>query len=156
MDENRQFLFFVKTEHYDQINAKLKGIIMDRNTKVVVYATYQEIILTPKQTFDALKRKIKQFDPIEQISYCSFLNMICQTCYIDELRNLQYNEFRGLPTIRKIIKGEELVFHRETLLFYISQVIDNDIFGILTSADVFYCQTRLLIILSRSFLKGNS
>lgn len=102
---------------------------MGENTKVIVYATYREIFLNPEQIFEFLKNKIKQFDPVEQISYCSFLNMICHTCYIDELMHLEYGEFRALPTIRSIISNKELIFHRETLLFYMSQVIENNING---------------------------
>lgn len=102
---------------------------MSENTEVIVFANYEELILNKKQIEELLKYKIQQFDAIEQISYCSFLNMICQTTYMEELLNIQYREFRGLPTIRKIISGKQIIFHRDTLMFYISQIIANNVNG---------------------------
>lgn len=102
---------------------------MSNNTEIVVYATYRDILLAPEERLEHLKNKIGQFDPVEQIAYCSFWNMICQTRDIDELRKMQYIEFRGLPNINEIIQRRELIFGRETLLYYISQVIKNNING---------------------------
>ena len=121
---------------------------MGENTTVVVYATYREIILNSEQIFESLKNKIKQFDTIEQISYCSFLNMICHTCYIDELLNY-----------RLVISAEES-FSQDTLEEFItpkdkvSKTIEREFWvdNLIPMTDVYIDTPCFFILLTMHFL----
>lgn len=65
---------------------------------------------------------IKDIDPIEAISYSSFLNMVVQTCEPKESAQLGRTEIRAIG-FKKDIPDNKVVFHRDCLLHMISRII---------------------------------
>jgi hypothetical protein len=104
---------------------------MSKHVNVITYATYENVILDENQIKDLLYSKIQLFDPIESICFSSFLNMICQTKPIEELIKIQFKELPCLPEqyLRKAYNQRQILFHRDTLLFYISEVISQKVAG---------------------------
>lgn len=65
---------------------------------------------------------IKDIDPIEAISYSSFLNMVVQTCEPKESAQLGRNEISAIG-FKKDIQGNKVVFHRDCMLYMVSRII---------------------------------
>ncbi|MEW5948846.1 MAG: hypothetical protein AB1711_05475 [Thermodesulfobacteriota bacterium] len=61
-------------------------------------------------------------DPIEAISYSSFLNMIVQTCEPKESARLGRKEIAAVH-FQKDIRGNKVFFHRDCLLHMMSRII---------------------------------
>ncbi|MFQ5713926.1 MAG: hypothetical protein ACE5GU_07835 [Candidatus Scalinduaceae bacterium] len=69
--------------------------------------------------------KIENFDSVEAIRYSSFLNAVTQTHNINENIALQSEEIKNIKLTNKSYdKG--ILFHRDNLLYFISQVIVKD------------------------------
>jgi len=65
---------------------------------------------------------ISGLDPIEAISYSSFLNMIVQTCEPEESARLGRNEIAAVG-FKKNIPANKVFFHRDCLLHMMSRII---------------------------------
>ena len=78
-----------------------------------------------KNIDDLISDIIKNFDSVEAIRYSSFLNAVTQTHNINENIALQSEEIKNIElTNTSYDKG--ILFHRDSLLYFISQVIVKD------------------------------
>jgi len=71
---------------------------------------------------EVIDELIGRLDPIEAISYSSFLNMIVQTCEPKESARLGRKEIAAVG-FRKEIRGNKIFFHRDCLLHMMSWII---------------------------------
>lgn len=71
---------------------------------------------------DVIDELISGLDPIEAISYSSFLNMIVQHCEPEESARLGRKELEGVG-FGKDIPGNKVFFHRDCLLHMMSLII---------------------------------
>ena len=113
------------------------------STKMITHLRYEDVFnniekgslilplsyLDDERNIDTLISDIIQnFDPIEAISFSSFLNMICQTAGADELLSLSKKELR-LAGLAKNPPDNKLLFHRNNLLYFVSQIIEQNVNG---------------------------
>ena len=71
---------------------------------------------------EVIDELISGLDPIEAISYTSFLNMIVQTCEPEESAGLGRNEIAAVD-FKKDIQGNKVFLHRDCLLHMMSRII---------------------------------
>jgi hypothetical protein len=71
---------------------------------------------------EVIDELISELDPIETISYSSFLNMIVQTCEPKESARLGRNEIAAVG-FKKDIRGNKVFLHRDCLLHMLSRII---------------------------------
>lgn len=107
-------------------------------TKVITYLTYENVLAeieknglilpltyleNPQNIDDFITLLITEFEPIEAISYSSFLNAVTQTCPANESVTLGKREIKaaGLETN----PPEGILFHRDNLLHFIVQIINS-------------------------------
>ncbi len=113
------------------------------NTKMFTFKTYQNLFpyiekdgllipnsyLNEDKNIDSLVNHIiENFHSIEGISYSSFLNAIVQTREPDETQKIGWNELKQC----KILNNDNnagIVFHRDNLLYMVSQLIRKDKIG---------------------------
>ncbi|MDP2278335.1 MAG: hypothetical protein Q8K51_08945, partial [Nitrospirota bacterium] len=113
------------------------------STKMITHLKYEDVFnsvekgnlilplsyLDDEKNIDTLISDIiKDFDPVEAISYSSFLNMICQTAGADVLLELSKKELR-LTGLAKNPPDNKLIFHRDNLLYFVSQIIEQNVNG---------------------------
>ena len=67
------------------------------------------------------------FQPNNAIGFTSFLNMVCQSSHIDLSIGLSINELRKTQLAQNVREG--VVFYRDSLLFLITQIIENNVSG---------------------------
>jgi hypothetical protein len=106
-------------------------------TNVVTYLVYEDLFkyvekggltlpvscLDDESTIDELiDELIKDMDPVEAISYSSFLNMIVQTCDPEESARLGARELAEVG-FKKDIRDNKVFFHRDCLLHMMSRII---------------------------------
>lgn len=80
-----------------------------------------------------IKELIKDFDVINAVGFCSFLNMVYQTREIDDTIKLTKNDIRDLNMVPKRNKNC-ILYHRINLLYLISLLIQSDDKGTLAVA----------------------
>ncbi len=90
------------------------------DTKLVAFASYENLFLLTETDVDCLiDHKIKDYEPVESISYSSFLNMICQTTSIENLLQLQISGkgrlFEKKDMVRLYLEPR-IIYHRDNLL----------------------------------------
>ncbi len=111
-----------------------------QKTKIITYLNYESLfedfqkgkLIVPisylndsKNIDSSIVEIIKNFDSVEAISYSSFLNAIVQTCDVDESLRLGMEEIKKLKlTNRSHVSG--ILFHRDNLLYLISQIIQKN------------------------------
>ena len=79
--------------------------------------------LNDKRVIDkVIDELISGLDPIEAISYSSFLNMVAQTCEPEEAAQLGRKEIAAVG-FTKNIQGNKVFFHRDCLLHMMSRII---------------------------------
>jgi hypothetical protein len=71
---------------------------------------------------EVIDELISGLDPVEAISYSSFLNMIVQTCDPEESARLGRNEIAAVG-FKNDIRGNKVFFHRDCLLHMMSRII---------------------------------
>lgn len=75
-----------------------------------------------KNIDDLISDIIKNFDSSEAISYSSFLNATIQTLDINEILELGLEEIKNIKLTNKSF-DEGVLFYRDNLLYFISQII---------------------------------
>lgn len=102
-------------------------------TKVMTYALYENLFFLNESDIDCLiNNKIKDFDPVESISFSSFLNMLCQTTPIEDLLRLQIGGKGSLFERRDMVGlflEPRIIYHRDNLLHYIIRIIAQKVNG---------------------------
>lgn len=109
------------------------------NTKILTFLTYEEVFseieknglllpishLNDSNNMDVLINSIiRDFEPIEAISYSSFLNAIVQTCDAEESLDLGMKEIRQSHLAS--VWQDGILFHRDNLLYLIVQIIKQE------------------------------
>lgn len=105
-------------------------------TQIIPYLNYENlfssfktkggiILLDINEHVDSLIGDIiRDFDAIEAVSYSSFLNMVVQTCDAGKSLELGMREIRAAQLNNKS-NIEGILFHRDNLLYLISQIIQK-------------------------------
>mgnify|MGYP001583553027 CR=1 FL=1 len=113
------------------------------NTKIMTFISYENLfshiekngLLIPSsylkndENIDSLVNYfIENFDSIEGISYSSFLNAIVQSHKAEETQKIGWNELKHCKLVNSD-NNAGIVFHRDNLLYMISQLIKKEKFG---------------------------
>ena len=106
-------------------------------TDTVTYLTYEKLfrdiqkdnLIIPisylneiKNIDDLISDIIKNFNSVEAISYSSFLNATIQTLNINEILKLGLEEIKNIKLTNKS-HDKGVLFYRDNLLYFISQII---------------------------------
>ncbi|MFA4829303.1 MAG: hypothetical protein WC855_08525 [Thermodesulfovibrionales bacterium] len=113
------------------------------STKMITHLRYEDLFnsvekgnlilplsyLDDEKNIDTLINDIIQnFDPVEATSYSSFLNMLCQSVGSGELLEINKKELL-LTGLTKKIPDNKLLFHRDNLLYFVAQIIEQNVDG---------------------------
>lgn len=106
-------------------------------TKIVTFLSYENVLseiekngLTipisyldnPQNIDDLISSIIEEFEPIEAISYSSFLNAVAQTYHANESISIGMREIKTSRLNTNPPDG--MFFHRDNLLYFIAQIIN--------------------------------
>jgi hypothetical protein len=75
-----------------------------------------------KAVDDLIDELLNDLDPVEAISYSSFLNMVVQTCESEESEQLGRKEVAGVG-FKKDVGSDKVFFHRDGLLHMMARII---------------------------------
>lgn len=113
-------------------------------TEILTYFLYEDIFrdieknsiilplsyLNSEENIDKLiVDLINDFNPVDAISYSSFLNMICQVLVKDELFNITKKELSESKLKSTGNIPPRLLFHRDNLLYFISLILSLGVNG---------------------------
>jgi len=114
---------------------------MEQIMKMMTYLVYEDFynqieksgltlpiscIENEKLIDEILQELISPIDPIEAISYSSFLNMVVQNSDPDESARLGQRELVEVGFSKKMNNNNKVFFHRDCLLHMIAQIITGD------------------------------